>query len=798
MQYGLNVDKCEEVKKTNGIKRNLSTNLTIKTTGSIFVAGLLLGRVNLLLNNSDSKGIAPFGLAFLLAVIMKNNKKDDFIAALGVGLGYFSIQDVLIDKNMYLVSVIVLTAVYLILKTTRKRKKEILGFTLILFSFFLYGMIINLYEFGVNITLCLVETAVIMPIYYVIKYSIDSLGEIKVNKIFSTEEVVSIGILFCLLVAGIGKIAVGDYSVKNIFALALVLCVAYVGGAAYGAMIGVAMGIILGVASNDMMACVGFYGVGGLVVGIFKDTGKLFSILAAIIIYVALGLYSNELTLKFGIEVISSCALFLCIPRSLFKKYESEVNLENKKNYTADAQLESIKDEFSIKLKELTGVLAVVSKYLGDSTENENLLIKGKGSALVENLADRCCSKCENRSSCWEREFNQTFNSFQGLIQSYEDGKIELPKDLERKCVKNFTLIKNTEAIVNNYTVNETIKDRLAEGRRILAEHVSNVSSSLDNILDDFKRNVVIDLEMEKRVKKELNKMNVQYNSVFCYIDANGKNKIKLSMNECDGMDYCTKNVLPVLNKLTRKELCVCDDSCNINSETKECTVTIEEAPKYSMVSYGAFLPKSGEVQTGDSYTFGKTSDGYYTTILSDGMGFGPEASKESKSTVDLVEKFIEAGFDEDKTINTVNSIMGMRFAEDEKYATLDLSKVNLYNGETTFVKIGAAPTFVKRGNIVKAVNSKNLPFGLVDEVDVEYIKGQLKAGDILVSVSDGVLDIDKFDSENFIWLEEYLKQVNDDPKALSEKILQKARELSNKEIKDDMTVIVSKVYIAE
>ena len=126
MQYGLNVEKYEEIKKTQGLKKKLTSNVTIKAAGSIFVAGLLLGRVNLLLNNSDSKGIAPFGLAFLLAVIMKNNKKDDFIAALGVGLGYFSIQDVLIDKNMYLVSVIVLTAVYLILKTTRKRKKEIL------------------------------------------------------------------------------------------------------------------------------------------------------------------------------------------------------------------------------------------------------------------------------------------------------------------------------------------------------------------------------------------------------------------------------------------------------------------------------------------------------------------------------------------------------------------------------------------------------------------------------------------------------------------------------------------------
>lgn len=798
MQYGLNVEKYEEVKKSQGIKKNLSSNITIKTAGSIFIAGLLLGRVNLLLNNSDSKGIAPFGLAYLLAIIMKNNKKDNLIAALGVAVGYFTIEDVLIDKNMYLISVGLLTCIYMILKTTRKKKKEILGFILILASFFLYGMIINSYELGVNMTLCLVETIVIMPIYYVIKYSIDSLGDIRINKVFSTEEMVSIGVLFCLLVSGIGNLYCYDYSVKNIFALALVLCVAYVGGAAYGAMIGVAMGIILGVASNDMMASVGFYGVGGLVVGIFKDTGKIFSILSAIIIYIALGLYSNVLTFKFGVEVLSSCALFLCIPKSIYKKYESEVSVENRKGYTADAQLESIKEEFSIKLRKLTGVLDIVSTYLGDSKGNENLLIKGKGSALVENLADRCCSKCENRNACWERDFNQTFNSFQGLIQNYEEGNLQLPKDLKRKCVKYFTLIKNTEAVVDNYTVNETVKNRLEEGRKLLAEHVSNISGALDNILDDFKKNVVIDEEIEKRIKKEFNKENVQYNNIFCYIDVNGRNKIKISVSENRGVDYCVEKILPILNRFMRKELCVCYDECNVNSEIGECIVTIGESPKYSMVSYGAILPKSGEVQTGDSYTFGKTSDGYYTTILSDGMGFGPEASKESRATVDLVEKFIESGFDEDKTVNIVNSIMGMRFAEDEKYATLDLSKINLYDGEATFVKIGAAPSFIKRGNVVKAINSNNLPFGLVDEVEVDYIKGQLKAGDILVSVSDGVLDIDKFDAQKFIWLEEYLKEVNDDPKTLSEKILKKAKELSGKEVKDDMTVIVTKIYIAE
>lgn len=89
------------------------------------------------------------------------------------------------------------------------------------------------------------------------------------------------------------------------------------------------------------------------------------------------------------------------------------------------------------------------------------------------------------------------------------------------------------------------------------------------------------------------------------------------------------------------------------------------------------------------------------------------------------------------------------------------------------------------------------MPFGLVDEVDVEIVKERLKPGDILISVSDGVLDIDRFNSEGFIWLKEYLKNINSDPKELSELILNKAKELSDEMIKDDMTVLVSKIYLA-
>ena len=49
--------------------------------------------------------------------------------------------------------------------------------------------------------------------------------------------------------------------------------------------------------------------------------------------------------------------------------------------------------------------------------------------------------------------------------------------------------------------------------------------------------------------------------------------------------------------------------------------------------------------------------------------------------------------------------------------------------------------------------------------------------------------------SGNFIWLEEYLKDCSVNPKELSGQILEKARELSGGVLKDDMTVVVSKLY---
>lgn len=791
MQYELNLDTYQKKIDFRSLIKTEAAQLI-----TIFMVGMFLGRVVLFLNIKDTKGFAPFGLAFIMAVFYVGKKKSNyFTSCAGVLAGYISIRNVISDLYMYIILLVWITAVILLFKEKNKKYVEYINVLTAAVIFFICGMFVSKYDIGIDAVLCGIQIITLVPVYYIIKYALNALEDMKVNIVVSTEETASMAILLCLIIAGIGNISIFQYSIRNILALAVTFVIAYIGGASYGAMIGVSMGIILGISTNNMEMGVAFYGVGGLVVGVFKDTGKILSILAGIIIYFILGLYSNQLDLKLISEVIIGACIFLMVPKSACKSIEIEINPNRRKTIISNNNLNDIKEEFSLKVRGLTDVLNTISECLDEKVSNKNLSLKNSGSALVESLADRSCSQCINRNQCWEKEFHQTYVSFQTLINNYQDGEFKMPDELEKKCVKHLSITKNTATVVKNYNSNEMVLNQLLIGRKIMSQHIKNISCTLDKILDKFNKKITICDDMEKIIKRGLNKNNIRYNEVFCYTDYEGRMKIKIGMNNCSGCNYCGNNVLPVLKRIMKIPLSISSEGCVINPSTSECTITIEETPKYYMRSYAAIAIKNGEDQTGDYYSFGKTIDGYYTFILSDGMGSGCEASEQSKSTVNIAEHLTEAGFGSNLIVDTINSIMSAKFSESEKFATLDLGKVDLYNGNISFIKMGAAPSFIKSNGEVKKIVSNNLPFGIVDEVEVEVVKDTLKPGDVVVSVSDGILDIDKSNAGDDTWIEKYLKDNNNDPMKLSQNILNKAKELSKELIKDDMTVIVSKVY---
>lgn len=162
-------------------------------------------------------------------------------------------------------------------------------------------------------------------------------------------------------------------------------------------------------------------------------------------------------------------------------------------------------------------------------------------------------------------------------------------------------------------------------------------------------------------------------------------------------------------------------------------------APRFDVdVSVLQTTPDSESV-SGDCFRRVDLGPGKVAFLLSDGMGTGPRAAAESQAAVAMLQRFLEAGFDLEFAVNTINSVLLLR-SSDETYATLDACVVDLTDGTVQMLKVGAAPSFVRRGQEVEVVRAANLPVGILTRVETEVVTRRLEAGDMVVMVTDGAL----------------------------------------------------------
>ncbi|NGY68870.1 stage II sporulation protein E [Clostridium perfringens] len=793
MQYGVKIDNYKRAKDSENVKNNMKIEASSIGLIMAMVAGLLISRVYLDMTFGVVQVLAPFGLAYLIA-ITNYERKYILSSSLGVIVGYITLFNKVSNFSAYIIISTIVTIISM--SKLNKKARNIASFITVFSGLFVYGVLVGSSDIILHLIGAISVTALVFPIYYVVSYTLKCIEEINTQHFFSIDEIVSIELFICLLIVGIGTISINDISFRNIAAILFIIALAFISDTNMGAGAGITMGIILGFATGNLMESIAIYGACGLVAGIFRESGKLFTALSFNIIFIIVTLYSGVFNNISFIEALVGTGIFLLIPKKIYNKISLEINKDKKVGHFSEVRFAEIKDELTERLKDFTEVLSIMGKSLNNLVGNDKLAIKNKGNALVENLSDRTCSDCDMRYMCWKRELHQTYNAFSDLIRNYENNSGAFPHELEKKCIKKYALVKNLEDIMNIYMVNETLKSRLGEGRKILSNHINNMSVTISEIVDEFGNELHLCTDVEKSIKKSLLKYGINFGSLICYNDKNGRIKIKMQMENCMGSQTCIKTVLPIISETIGKNMSIGSEGCNINNKNNMCEIVIEEAPKYHINSHVAVATKEGEKFTGDSYSYGRTKDGNYITVISDGMGSGPEAGLESKVSVEIIEKFMEVGFDEKIAIDAVNAIMSIKFSEDEKFSTLDMNKIDLYTGNAKFMKVGAIESFIKRGNKVEVINSNTLPFGVLEEPDVDTVEKQVSNGDVIVSISDGILDVKNDGSFDTTWLIEFLKSTKyRQPKDLSIAILEKAKELSGGKAKDDMTVVVSKVF---
>ena len=789
MQYGIELypyERINKIDKQKNNKRYIRLRYAFKMS-IYFLASFLISRV-VLINST-----APFGIAALIAFFSIKEDKLPLIVGGGSLLGYITLVNDVNEMGIYFIIILSLILIKHIINKISPRNQLIIMFSMIFLEGIGYKLLIVKLNIGVSLFTSFAEVLVIAPIYFIINYSITCFKEYKTKHLFSNEELISMAIGISLIISGTWGISILGISLRNVLAIMFILVISYVNGSGIGSAAGIAIGIIIGMSSKNMTTYISIYGLCGLIIGTFKETGKWFSAVSYIVattILVAYSQFSGQFKL---IEAIISCAVFLSIPDMVYKKMELEFNKNIKVEKLKDGYVEKIKNILMDRLNGFSSVLLSMSNILYNLVDNDKLALKDKSSSMIENLAERVCSSCDMNNMCWKREMHYTYSAFLELMENFQLNKSTIPDELERKCIKRSSLLKHAEEIINNYIISEMWRNRLSEGRELLASQIGNMANSIQDITEEFNSDIRFNSEIENRIKNILAKNTINIEDCVCIDDKRHRIVVKVSMKACGGKQTCIKEVLPLINEATLKTMCVSDEGCRIDVATNNCLITFEEKPKYYVSTFVSRQCKDGENYNGDSYFFTKLKDGTYMSIISDGMGSGPQAGQESKAVIDLIESLTTEGFSKITAINTANSIMTLKFSENEKFSTVDLSSIDLYTGEIEFMKVGAVASFIKSGNKVVSINSKTLPIGILDKVDVEINKKRVKNGDMIIMVSDGISDSKSIGQSD--WLFNYIEEFeNGNPKAMAEELIEKSKELDGR-VKDDMTVLVSKVF---
>lgn len=203
---------------------------------------------------------------------------------------------------------------------------------------------------------------------------------------------------------------------------------------------------------------------------------------------------------------------------------------------------------------------------------------------------------------------------------------------------------------------------------------------------------------------------------------------------------------------------------------------------------------KPDEPLCGDSLATVLLDGQRFLLVVSDGMGTGINAGRESRIVTKMMEQLIASGNPPDVAAGIVNTALFLRGGE-ESAATIDLALVDLNLGIVDFLKAGAPPSFIKRDGCVEMVRSLCWPAGILDRLDPEVLRREILPGDLLVMVTDGVTEVEDEGTTPGGWLYGFLQEIPvEDPQIVADLILKQALKSSSRS-RDDMTVLVARFF---
>lgn len=765
------------------MKKNIMKTLR-KNVILIYVIGFIIARASFL-------GINPLAIGYFTAAYLdKANTGLLFISVL-LGIG------TVMSPTMVLKYLLTLISSVIILESPILRKKD-LPFRA---YYYIPAIILGVFAMmeaaahGWNIELIIL--AVLEAVIAYVSGVIFSLGtgfllkQPKGSKM-TNEEMISLSLMVAVIIYATPEFS-GFYiaPIETVVYFAILLFT-YKYGVGQGAVTGAVSGFALSLRGAPFHV-VSLLTLMGIIPALFRSLGRLPTAAVFTLITAIAGLIYEDMTLTIR-EIGALCSavlLFVFLPRSIIYR----VDYDKDETDHVLLSMENLKKLANTRMKIFSDSFLKLSKVLDSITERQAKIGRKDIDYIFEDLSERLCKNCSNCRFCWEMNFDEAYKSTCQLLEVAEKKgfieKRDVPKYFIDNCVCADELVLETNRGFEIAKLNNIWSKRLAESREVIAGQLREVSNVIHSLTRDIYKAARVMESEEEAVIRKLRAQHIYVDNIAIYENSDKHKELVINAALGRNRFVTTKEVAAWISEALGMRFVVSQASKSTLSKRYDEYCFVEDT-KFKVLT-GIARAMKDDV-SGDNFSILKLENGEIMLALSDGMGTGKEAGDESETVLALLEQLLEAGFDSETAVKLINSNLVLK-ADRQTFSTLDMGTINLYTGVCEFVKIGAASSFIKRKDWVETISSTTLPIGMFKAVDYDSVRKKLYEGDIIIMVTDGVLDCFQ-EEDKEAYMEKLVMDINSkNPQEIANYILEKALSQKNYTPIDDMTIITAGIW---
>ena len=332
------------------------------------------------------------------------------------------------------------------------------------------------------------------------------------------------------------------------------------------------------------------------------------------------------------------------------------------------------------------------------------------------------------------------------ISQLHTKGRVDegqVPEHLRHRCPSMDLILRQINAGCARLT-GELLRSSRTE---LLAMDYEAAANLINDALAEDDGEYRTDPELENRISDYLRDAGIGFGSVTVY----GKRRRQILVR---GVEIERAKV--ALDTL-RGDL---GEMCGLvlgepSFEVEDGTSSMLLQAKKQLAVVGAQNNLAREGVSGDAVNLFANRKEYFYAVINDGMGSGKEAALTSGLCSVFLEKMLRAGNRAATALRMLNNLILSRCPDSaqECSSTVDLMELDLITGKASFIKSGAAPSFIVRNGTVRRLQAGTAPIGIIRKLDAQVETFDLRPGDTVVMVSDGILQ----DDPECDWLTSYL-----------------------------------------